>query len=657
MCIDRTNGEGCYSLLSLFLCLLPFLVKSQTLTSVTTLKATGEMKQWHKLTFTFSGPATDEAATPSPFSYYRLTINLTHIGASGDRTYTVPGYFAADGNAANTRATGGNKWRCHFTPPHVGRWRYSVSFRRGKNIILDPTLPGKSAGYMDGYEGEFAVKPSDKTGKDGRAKGLLQYVGKRYLWLAGSEEYFLKIGTDSPENLLAYEDFDNTPNHLDLRKQYKSHTKDWRKGDPTWNGAKGKALIGAINYLASKGLNMMSFLTFNVQGDDGNVFPYTSEYSFRIDVSKTDQWEIALEHAAQKGIGLHVKTQETENEFIHGNKHFIVRRAIYYRELVARFGHHPQLVWNLGEETKMPTSLLLAAADYIRSVDPYDHPIDVHTYPNAKAKVYPGLIRSDTSKVTGASLQCEFPERINAEVAKWIAKSARSPNPLVVSNDEQGPNWLGVGIDSLDPAHDSFRRNALWGTLMAGGAGVEFYFGWGFRRHQTGNKDPIIGNDDTDTSHPYSTCSDLTCEDFRSRDKLFTQAFVAWRFMKDNHIPFWEMTSSNHLTEQKDDFVFAKEGDIYLVYTFTNTTTVELTVVGKTTYSIQYWNPKTGGDLTYGGVVMADLIDGEISRKMSIPVPEASRIGSSDVLMVVRKANWRSGGPTSTRKIVNGAGV
>jgi len=489
-------------------------------------------------------------------------------------------------------------------------------------------------------------------------------VGKRYLWLAGSEEYFLKIGTDSPENLLAYEDFDNTPNHLDLRKQYKSHTKDWRKGDPTWNGAKGKALIGAINYLASKGLNMMSFLTFNVQGqsshtsahsvivgsrvmeknagDDGNVFPYTSEYSFRIDVSKTDQWEIALEHAAQKGIGLHVKTQETENEFIHGNKHFIVRRAIYYRELVARFGHHPQLVWNLGEETKMPTSLLLAAADYIRSVDPYDHPIDVHTYPNAKAKVYPGLIRSDTSKVTGASLQCEFPERINAEVAKWIAKSARSPNPLVVSNDEQGPNWLGVGIDSLDPAHDSFRRNALWGTLMAGGAGVEFYFGWGFRRHQTGNKDPIIGNDDTDTSHPYSTCSDLTCEDFRSRDKLFTQAFVAWRFMKDNHIPFWEMTSSNHLTEQKDDFVFAKEGDIYLVYTFVNTTEVELSVPRGNNYTVQYtvqfWDPKTGGDMIDGPLVTADCGEREKNCKATFSLQEARRhIGSSDVLVVIRK--------------------
>jgi len=79
-----------------------------------------------------------------------------------------------------------------------------------------------------------------------------------------------------------------------------------------------------------------------------------------------------------------------------------------------------------------------------RSVDPYDHPIDVHTYPDWKEKVYPALIRSDTSKVTGASLQCKFPEQINAEVAEWIAKSAGSANPFVVSNDEQGLSWLGT---------------------------------------------------------------------------------------------------------------------------------------------------------------------------------------------------------------------
>jgi hypothetical protein len=62
-------------------------------------------------------------------------------------------------------------------------------------------------------------------------------------------------------------------------------------------------IIGAINYLSSKGLNAFSFLTFNVEGDDQNCFMYTSSTNFTIiDVSKTAQWEIVFEHADSFGL-------------------------------------------------------------------------------------------------------------------------------------------------------------------------------------------------------------------------------------------------------------------------------------------------------------------------------------------------------------------
>jgi hypothetical protein len=64
----------------------------------------------------------------------------------------------------------------------------------------------------------------------------------------------LKIGADSPRRCSAYEDFDGTaatkpqvPLHA-----YAPHLQDWRPGDPTWKTGKGKGLIGAINYLASR---------------------------------------------------------------------------------------------------------------------------------------------------------------------------------------------------------------------------------------------------------------------------------------------------------------------------------------------------------------------------------------------------------------------
>ena len=42
---------------------------------------------------------------------------------------------------------------------------------------------------------------------------------------------------------------------------YQPHVEDWRPGDPTWEGGKGKGIIGALNYLASKGMNSVYFLT------------------------------------------------------------------------------------------------------------------------------------------------------------------------------------------------------------------------------------------------------------------------------------------------------------------------------------------------------------------------------------------------------------
>mgnify|MGYP007026943741 CR=1 FL=1 len=67
---------------------------------------------------------------------------------------------------------------------------------------------GTGAGYFDGQAGSFPVGPSDKSGRDFRGKGRLDYVGKHHLRFAGSGRYFMKAGVDAPENLLAYQDFD-----------------------------------------------------------------------------------------------------------------------------------------------------------------------------------------------------------------------------------------------------------------------------------------------------------------------------------------------------------------------------------------------------------------------------------------------------------------
>ncbi|MCI0541240.1 MAG: DUF5060 domain-containing protein, partial [Verrucomicrobiales bacterium] len=258
-------------------------------------RISGELKQWHKVTLDVTGPLAKEsdgaaASQPSnqslnPFLDYRLTVTFAH--ESGAPRYVVPGYFAADGNAAETSATEGNVWRAHLSPDKPGKWNYQVSFVQGKHVAVTDAA-GEAVKPADGPTGSFNVAATDKTGRDFRARGRLRYVGKHHLQFAGTGEYFLKAGADSPETLLAYTDFDGTgaykPPGTPARpgeavpsaapKTWSPHIRDWREGDPTWKDGNGKGLIGALNYLASKGVNSISFLPYNAGGDGDNVWPF-----------------------------------------------------------------------------------------------------------------------------------------------------------------------------------------------------------------------------------------------------------------------------------------------------------------------------------------------------------------------------------------------
>ena len=88
----------------------------------------GELKRWHKVTVTLDGPAASATGTPNPFLDLRMDVTFTH--AASRTTYRVPGFFDADGDAANTSASAGTKWRAHLAPDKVGQWTYRISFRR-----------------------------------------------------------------------------------------------------------------------------------------------------------------------------------------------------------------------------------------------------------------------------------------------------------------------------------------------------------------------------------------------------------------------------------------------------------------------------------------------------------------------------------------------
>lgn len=555
------------------------------------IKISGEPQCWHKITLEIPGPESAEHLKKNPFLDYRLIA----VFSNGDTSFSVPGYFAADGNAGESGATSGSIWKVHFAPHKTGTWNYKISFLEGKRLAISDDPSAGTPLAMDGETGSFEVIESDKSAPDLRASGRLIYTGEHYLRHAGTGEAFIKGGAGSPENFLAFVDFDDTyyggsneqrsgedsPN-AGLHA-YKPHIDDWTEGDPTWKDGKGKGIIGAINYLASNGMNSIYLLTLNILGDGEDVWPYTDRNErYRFDCSKLDQWEVVLSHMESKGIMMHALLQETENEQMLDGGYLDVQRKLYLRELIARFGHHNAITWNLGEEHGPVEWMYYSQsaedtrkmADYIRATDPYDQLIQIHTHPNQKNRkdYLPEYLNHPS--IEGPSIQAGNPYLSHASTLYWIEESEKAGRPWVVSVDEIGPHWKGALPDAVDPAHDTIRKHVLWGTLMAGGAGVEWYFGYRYVH------------------------ADLGCEDWRSRDLLWDQTRIALEFFR-THIPFDRMKSADELVSD-NAYCFAREGEVYVAYNHgPGSLNVDLrNVLGS--YTVSWYDPMEGGDLQQG---------------------------------------------------------
>ena len=560
----------------------------------------------------FTGPMTSEINDTNPFTDYRLTVKFSHA----EEKITVLGYYAADGNAAESSADSGSVWRINFVPPKVGKWKYKVSCRKGKNIVIDENPLAGEPDFFDGFSGVLEVYEKDQPSSISK-NGRLQYVGERYLKFAATGKYFLKAGPNSPENFLAYEGFDGTYAYDSTKnfiKKYEPHLKDWKTGDPTWQGDKGKGIIGALNYISSLGMNTVYFLTMNIGGDGRDVWPYISHNDFtRFDCSKLDQWNIVFQHAQKLGIMLHFVLQETENELLLDNGNTEFHRKLYYRELIARFSHHPMITWNLGEENG-PANFSpegqndkqrKAMASYIKSIDPYKNFLVIHTHSWAEARdpiVKPLL---GFEKIDGLSLQIDKKKMVHDETLKYINQSKKAGRNWVSSMDEIGMYWMGAMPDAQNPDHDTLRQEVLWGHLMAGGAGVEWYFGYKFPP------------------------ADLDCEDWRSRDNLWKQSKIAIDFFQ-NYLPFWKMENHDELIDVGHGYCFALPDEVYAIY-LKKPSKVKLMLKNVGEYSVQWFNPKEGGSLKNGSI---SEISGSGWKDLGKPIND---IEKDQVILIKRK--------------------
>ncbi len=103
---------------------------------------TGELKKWHTVTLTFDGPECSETDEYNPFFNYRLNVTFTH--EKSGKSYKVPGYFAADGNAGMTSATSGNKWRVHSHQMKLASGIIRSILKKGNGLLSGHELMKES---------------------------------------------------------------------------------------------------------------------------------------------------------------------------------------------------------------------------------------------------------------------------------------------------------------------------------------------------------------------------------------------------------------------------------------------------------------------------------------------------------------------------------
>ena len=109
-------------------------------------------------------------------------------------------------------------------------------------------------------------------------------------------------------------------------------------------------------------------------------------------------------------------------------------------------------------------------------------------------------------------------------------------------------------------------------------SGVEYYFG---------NKFPN---------------SDLTLQDFRSRDLMWDQNRHALEFFSQNEIPFWNMTNANSRLSGDNWCLAHTNGDVLVVYLREGgSDSIDLSDTNSS-YLVQWFDPRNGGGLQLGSI-------------------------------------------------------
>ncbi len=480
--------------------------------------------KWHRVELAFAGPETEVTAEPNPFL---LEVNVIFT-APDDSLYTVPAFYDGDGLGGGK----GHVWKVRFSPNATGAWKY-------ESTSAEPALAG--------FRGTFNVDEPPAGSADFLKWGRLVYAGGYYLKFTDGG-YWIKGGCDDPENFLGgsfiFDDFNEPDTWASKRK--------------------------AADYLSGRGVNSIYCITNTVHGARPDSWPWIgnatdSDNRDRFDVGKLLIWEDFFTYCQDRGLVLHIVLNDDSCWTGYDSR-------LYFREMVARFGHHPAIIWNVGEEANESFSSAEqeGLAQKMKSSDPFGHPVTVHRKPGADLR-WPFLgnpLFDLTSMQAGEGLKA-FSAAILPDLGKIVREnrsgSVQAGRPLPVMIDETS------GVDIVDAATILKMRTKVLYPIYLSGGNYELHF-----------KD-IYGA-------VFNSGGDVK---ITALEPMWDDMFRARQFLEQ--VPFAEMAASPQLVSSADrNFCLAKPGSVYAVYLSTGgNASINLTNAGGE-FQVQWYNPKTG---------------------------------------------------------------
>ncbi len=464
--------------------------------------------RWQLIEISMNGPESLSTGDPNPFG---IDTDVIFTAPSG-KNYSVPAFYDGDGKGGPD----GTVWKVRFSADENGKW-----------IWISQSTDRK----INSVKGSFLVTDPGQEMQELYRWGRLEAVGTpengiRYLKFREGP-FWLKAGCDDPENFLG-----NLENYNTIEK---------RKS--------------AVDYLASKGINSLYIMTHTIDGDGRDVWPWLGDTQeeakkngmgeVRFHIARLKEWFELFQYMQSRGMVVYMVLEDDSAWKGYDHKR-------YYREMIARFGNLPGLIFNINEEhnENYTDREALNLSGLLKEMDPYHHPIGIHNFnrPDRDYILSPSIDFTSIQTGTAGKTDGLRPEDYQRLVSGWL-DSCR----LLKARR------LMVGIDEGRPECD---RRSWWTVYLSGGV---------WEAHVTAPYD-----------RPMSAW-----------DSTWTQLGGTRKFMES--VSFEKFNPDTTVVKKGKGYCLSDLNGCYLLY-LPEGGPVTIQLPAQNNYKVEWWNPDNGTD-------------------------------------------------------------